>query len=110
MFYNSYRATKTVFQNRQYSARPKVLINPRECLINQPKRQKLKNLLMTKFMLKYNIKDPNEFLDLVLTQFIQGERLNDIDLKKLDLKICLKIEMIGAFLDNSGGGINVLYI
>ena len=88
MFYNSYRATKTVFQNRQYSARPKVLINPRECLINQPKRQKLKNLLMTKFMQKYNIKDPNEFLDLVLTQFIQGERLNDIDLKKLDLKIC----------------------
>ncbi len=88
MFYNSYRATRTALQNRQYSAKTRPLINPRECLINQPKRQKLKNLLMTKFMQKYNIKDPNEFLDLVLTQFIQGERLNDIDLKKLDLKIC----------------------
>ena len=88
MFYNSFRATRTAFQKRQYSAKPRSLINPRECLINQPKRQKLKNLLMTKFMQKYNIKDPNEFLDLVLTQFIQGERLNDIDLKKLDLKIC----------------------
>ena len=87
MFYNSYRATRTALQNRQYSAKTRPLINPRECLINQPKRQKLKNLLMTKFMQKYNIKDPNEFLDLVLTQFIQGERLNDIDLKKLDLKI-----------------------
>ena len=87
MFYNSYRATKTVFQNRQYSARPKVLINPRECLINQPKRRKLKNLLLTKFIQKYNIKDPDEFLDLVLTQFVQREKLNDIDLKKLDLKI-----------------------
>ena len=88
MFYNSYRATRTALQNRQYSAKTRPLINPRECLINQPKRQKLKNLLTTKFMQKYNIKDPNEFLDLVLTQFIQGERLNDIDLKKLDLKIC----------------------
>ena len=88
MFYNSYRATRTALQNRQYSAKTRPLINPREYLINQPKRQKLKNLLMTKFMQKYNIKDPNEFLDLVLTQFIQGERLNDIDLKKLDLKIC----------------------
>ena len=88
MFYNSYRATRTALKNRQYSAKTRPLINPRECLINQPKRQKLKNLLMTKFMQKYNIKDPNEFLDLVLTQFIQGERLNDIDLKKLDLKIC----------------------
>ena len=87
MFYNSFRATRTAFQKRQYSANPRSLINPRECLINQPKRKKLKNLLMTKFIEKYNIKDPNEFLDLVVTQFIQGEKLNDIDLKKLDLKI-----------------------
>ena len=87
MFYNSFRATRTAFQKRQYSAKPRSLINPRECLINQPKRKKLKNLLMTKFIEKYNIKEPNEFLDLVVTQFIQGEKLNDIDLKKLDLKI-----------------------
>ena len=87
MFYNSFRATRTAFQKRQYSAKPRSLINPRECLINKKKRKKLKNLLMTKFIEKYNIKDPNEFLDLVVTQFIQGEKLNDIDLKKLDLKI-----------------------
>ena len=87
MFFNTYRATRTVFQNRQYSTKPRALINPRVCLMNQPKRQKLKKLLMTKFIEKYNIKDPNEFLDLVVTQFIQGEKLNDIDLKKLDIKI-----------------------
>jgi len=87
MFYNSFRATRTAFQKRQYSAKPRSLINPRECLMNQPKRKKLKNLLMAKFIEKYSIKDPNEFLDLVVTQFIQGEKLNDIDLKKLDLKI-----------------------
>jgi len=42
---------------------------------------------MSKFIQKYNIKDPDEYLDLVLTQFIQNEKLNDTDLKRLDLKI-----------------------
>ena len=81
MFYNTYRATKSAIQRRQNSS------NPRSYLLNQPKRQKLKNLLMTKFIQKYNIKDPDEYLDLVLTQFIQTEKLNDTDLKRLDLKI-----------------------
>ena len=81
MFYNTYRATKSALQRRQNSS------NPRSYLLNQPKRQKLKNLLMSKFIQKYNIKDPDEYLDLVLTQFIQTEKLNDTDLKRLDLKI-----------------------
>jgi hypothetical protein len=81
MFYNTYRSTKSAFQRRQNSS------NPRSYLLNQPKRQKLKNLLMSKFIQKYNIKDPDEYLDLVLTQFIQNEKLNDTDLKRLDLKI-----------------------
>jgi hypothetical protein len=81
MFYNTYRATKSAIQRRQNSS------NPRSYLLNQPKRQKLKNLLMSKFIQKYNIKDPDEYLDLVLTQFIQNEKLNDTDLKRLDLKI-----------------------
>ena len=81
MFYNSYRATKSALHRRQNSS------NPRNYILNQPKRQKLKNLLMAKFIQKYNIKDPDEYLDLVLTQFIQTEKLNDTDLKRLDLKI-----------------------
>ena len=81
MFYNTYRSTKSALQRRQNSS------NPRSYLLNQPKRQKLKNLLMSKFIQKYNIKDPDEYLDLVLTQFILNEKLNDTDLKRLDLKI-----------------------
>ena len=81
MFYNSYRATRSALQRRQNSR------NPKSHLLNQPKRQQLKNLLMTKFTQKYNIKDTGDYLDLVLTQFIQTEKLNDTDLKKLDLKI-----------------------
>lgn len=81
MFYNTYRSTKSALQRRQNSS------NPRSYLLNQPKRQKLKNLLMSKFIQKYDIKDPDEYLDLVLTQFIQNEKLNDTDLKRLDLKI-----------------------
>ena len=87
MFYNTYRATRSTLQNRQYSTKPKTIIDPIKHILNQPKRQKLKHLLMTKFIQKYNIKNPNEFLDLIVTQFIQGEKLNDIDLKRLDLKI-----------------------
>ena len=81
MFYNTYRATKSALQRRQNSS------NSRSHLLNQPKRQRLKNLLMTKFIQKYDIKNPDEYLDLFLTQFIQTEKLNDIDLKRLDLKI-----------------------
>jgi len=87
MFYNTYRATRSALHNRQYSTKPKAIIDPIKHILNHPKRQKLKHLLMTKFIQKYNIKNPQEFLDLIITQFIQGEKLNDIDLKRLDLKI-----------------------
>ena len=52
-----------------------------------PKRQKLKNLLITKFIQKYNIKNPDTFLIPAVTDFIQTERLNDTDLKRLDNRI-----------------------
>ena len=81
MFYNSYRATKSALQRSQNTSSPK------NYLLNQQKRLKLKDLLMTKFIQKYNIKDPDEYLDLVLTQFIRKERLTDRDLKRLSLKI-----------------------
>ena len=81
MFYNSYRATKSALQRSQNTSSPK------NYLLNQQNRLKLKDLLMTKFIQKYNIKDPDEYLDLVLTQFIRKERLTDRDLKRLSLKI-----------------------
>ena len=85
MFYNTCRATKSAFRKRQLSG--KDTINPKARLLNMQKREKLKNLLIQKFMIKYNIKNPDEVLEPVLSRFVQSEHLNDIDLKRLDLKI-----------------------
>ena len=38
-------------------------------------------------MQKYNIRNPDEILDPVITKFVQIEKLNDTDLKRLDIKI-----------------------
>ena len=86
MFYNTYRATKSAFKNRQLSGNLN-RVNPKERLLNLPKRQKLKKLLVEKFMQKYNISNPEDVLDPVITEFIQTEKLNDTDLKRLDIKI-----------------------
>ena len=87
MFYNSYRATKSANAERMRSTNLKKEVNPRERLINLQKREKLKGLLITKFMQKYGIKDPKIFLEEEITKFLQNEKLNDADLKRLDSKI-----------------------
>ena len=88
MFYNTYRATQSALRNRQLSGTHKRgYINPKERLLNQHKREKLKNLLITKFIQKYNIKNPDEILEPIINEFIQSEKLNDMDLKRLDIKI-----------------------
>ncbi len=38
-------------------------------------------------MQKYGIKNPEELLEDEITKFLQGEKLNDADLKRLDLKV-----------------------
>ena len=38
-------------------------------------------------MQKYNISNPDDVLNPVITEFIQSEKLNDTDLKRLDIKI-----------------------
>ena len=86
MFYNTYRATQSALKQRQLSGKL-TYANPKERLLNLQKREKLKNLLITKFMQKYNIRNPDEILDPVITQFVNIEKLNDADLKRLDIKI-----------------------
>ena len=86
MFYNTYRATQSAMKRRNFSARPN-FANPKERLMNTQKRQKLKELLISKFMQKYNVKNPDEILDPVITQFLQQEKLNDVDLRRLDIRI-----------------------
>ena len=88
MFYNTYRATKSAMRQRQLSeTKVNSFINPKERLINHQKREKLKNLLITKFIQKYNIKNPEEILEPVISKYIYSAKLNDKDLKRLDLKI-----------------------
>ena len=52
------------------------IINQRDRLLNLQKRQKLKDLLITKFMQKYGIKNPEKLLEEEITKFLQGEKLN----------------------------------
>lgn len=56
-------------------------------LINIQKREKLKGLLITKFMKKYGIKNPEILLEEEIKRFLEGEKLTDLDLKHLDEKI-----------------------
>ena len=65
----------------------KKIINHRQRLLNLQKRQKLKDLLITKFMQKYGIKNADEILEEEIGKFLQGEKLNDQDLRRLDNKI-----------------------
>jgi len=56
-------------------------------LVNFQRREKLKNLLITKFMKKYAIKDPEVFLNSEVSNFLKTETLSEADLKILDDRI-----------------------
>jgi len=90
MFYNQYRATKAAERERKagrLSGAGQNIVNPRERLLNLQKREKLKGLLITKFMKKYGISHPEAYLEDEINKFLQGEKLNDADLQRLDAKI-----------------------
>jgi hypothetical protein len=55
--------------------------------MNIQRREKLKSLLITKFMKKYGIKDAEKILQAEVTNFLQGETLTETDLQKLDTRI-----------------------
>ena len=90
MFYNTLRTTKSSYidakQNKLVGA-GQTIINHRERLLNLQKKQKIKDLLITKFMQKYGIKNPEKLLEDEITKFLQGEKLTDADLKRLDNKV-----------------------
>ena len=90
MFYNYCRSTRAglidqdlkSFKKNQKSVPP-----PTTRMLNIPKRQKLKNLLMVKFMEKYNINYPDAAIEKEVTRFVQGEKLTDRDLQRLNNRI-----------------------
>lgn len=79
---------------------------PQPTLINYEKREKLKQLLITKFMKKYNLKKYDPLIEQEITLFLHKEVLNEKDLKALDAKIekmLLKKTKIENLAENLGG-------
>jgi hypothetical protein len=90
MYYNTIRSTsREAFKrtNQNENAMGSKSLNPRERLINIQKREKLKGLLITKFMKKYGINNPEKILQDEISKFLEGEKLTDADLKRLDEKL-----------------------
>ena len=65
----------------------KDIVNPRERLMNTQKRQKLRVLLIDRFAQKYNLGKNRILIEGEITRFLQQEKLNDVDLQRLDAKI-----------------------
>ena len=88
MYCNDFRVTKPSMRRRELSAqRPTLRPNPKQRLLNLQKRQRLKELLIERFEQKYNVKNPGEVLEPVITEFLQQEKLSDTDLKRLYIRI-----------------------
>jgi len=82
-FYNNLRKTTNSLNNRPFSQGK----STSSISINYNKREKLRTLLINKFMKKYNLSSYDSVLDNEVTFFLQKEVLTDNDLKKLDKKI-----------------------
>ena len=87
MFYNNFRSTRSALKEEQRRNIRNNIINPKERLMNLQKRKKLKDLLIHKFMDKYSIKYNDQMLENEISNFIQKEKINDVDLQRLDNKI-----------------------
>jgi len=55
--------------------------------ISVPKREKLKSLLIVKFMKKYGLQKAESLLEEEVTKFLKGEKLTDSGLQKFDNKL-----------------------
>ena len=85
--YRSTKAAREEAEKSKLSSSGQTISNPKERLLNFQKRQKLKDLLVTKFMNKYGLKEPEPRLESEVTKFLQGEKLTDVDLQRFDAKL-----------------------
>ena len=85
--YRSTKAAREEAEKSKLSSSGQTITNPKERLLNFQKRQKLKDLLVTKFMNKYGLKEPEPRLESEVTKFLQGEKLTDVDLQRFDAKL-----------------------
>ena len=63
------------------------MVNPRERLMNTQKRQKLRDLLIDRFSHKFNLGRNTYIIEDEITKFLQQEKLNDVDLQRLEGRI-----------------------
>ena len=83
-----YRATKSARQEID-KTKPSLVrkyISSPEKAFNRQKHGLLKELLIRKFKKKYGSKDP-QILENEITNFIEGGKVSDIDLQRLDKKL-----------------------
>lgn len=109
MFYNKYRSTKAgrkEFENKKnkLSKTGKNIINQNGYILNMQKREKLKDLLLSKFTNKYQIEGKEQYLENEISKFVQRGKLSDIDLQMLDKefkKQFLKKNKSNSYIRNS---------
>ena len=93
MWYNTQLKAKpprnysSIGRHQFQSSLGKDIVNPRERLMNTQKRQKLRDLLIDRFAQKYNLGKNRILIEGEITRFLQQEKLNDVDLQRLDAKI-----------------------
>ncbi len=91
MFYNYCRSTKAALSlkgKKKSNLKQKSMSHsPSQRILNLNKRQKLKQLLLVKFMEKYNLNYPDQKIEKEVSNFVKGEKLTDRDLQKLNHKI-----------------------
>ena len=81
------RSQSSRYKGRYQNPSVQNVVNPRERLMNNQKRQKLRNLLIERFSQKYNIQKNSHLIEGEITRFLQQEKLNDVDLQRLDARI-----------------------
>lgn len=83
-FYNDFRNTQSARTKRSIQSANS---SHKDRIINIQKREKLKGLLIMKFMKKYGIDAYDQIIDREVSEFLKCESLNDNDLKTLDKRI-----------------------
>ena len=81
------RNYSSTIRHKFQSSLGKDIVNPRERLMNTQKRQKLRELLIDRFAQKYNLGKNRILIEGEITRFLQQEKLNDVDLQRLDARI-----------------------
>ena len=90
MFYNSQRITKSGLKELSESnkiSEEQNIINNRQKLKEISQKEKMKDLLVVKYMRKCGIKRPQLYLEDEINQFIKKDKLKQIDIQKINDKM-----------------------